>query len=60
MGSFLFDLEGMVEREGANLTLEIDPATKQIAGYSFNKVTLNNEFQPRPGLSGCLFKIMKS
>jgi poly-gamma-glutamate synthesis protein (capsule biosynthesis protein) len=54
LGNFIFDMGSAGDREGAILTVEIDPDTEQIAGYSFDKVTSNNEFQPRPGVTGMI------
>ncbi len=54
LGNFIFDAKGTGAREGAVLTVQIDPRTKQIAGYSFDRVYANHEFQPRPGMSGML------
>jgi poly-gamma-glutamate synthesis protein (capsule biosynthesis protein) len=52
LGNFIFDMSGKGVREGAILTVEIDPRTKQITGHSFDKVTSNYDYQPRPGLIG--------
>ena len=52
LGNFVFDQKGKSSREGAILTVEIDPKTKQIQKYSLEKVFITNEFQPRPGLIG--------
>jgi poly-gamma-glutamate synthesis protein (capsule biosynthesis protein) len=52
LGNFIFDAKGTGSREGGVLTVQIDPKSKQIAGYSFDRVYANPEFQPRPGLAG--------
>ncbi len=54
LGNLIYDARSGGARDGTVLTVEIDPKTKQISGYSFEKVTANNEFQPRPGLSGMI------
>jgi len=54
LGNFIFDMEGKGVREGAVLTVEIDPTTKQIQGYSIEKVTQNAQFQIRPGVTGMI------
>jgi poly-gamma-glutamate synthesis protein (capsule biosynthesis protein) len=54
LGNFIFDMGGKGVREGAVLTVEIDPTTKQIQGHSIEKVTQNAQFQPRPGVAGTI------
>ena len=54
LGNFIFDARSRGARDGEILTVEIDPKTKQVSGYSIERVTANNEFQPRPGISGMI------
>jgi poly-gamma-glutamate synthesis protein (capsule biosynthesis protein) len=54
LGNFIFDQKGKSQKEGSILTVEIDPVTKQVAGYSLDRVNANNEFQPIPGFSGMI------
>lgn len=55
LGNFIFDMGGKGVREGAVLTVEIDPTTKRIRGHSIEKVSSNAKFQPRPGVMGIIF-----
>jgi poly-gamma-glutamate synthesis protein (capsule biosynthesis protein) len=52
LGNFIFDQMGLHSREGAILSVEIDPKTKQIQKYSLDKVFISNDYQPRKGLIG--------
>ena len=52
LGNFIFDAKGTGAREGGLLTVLIDPDSKQLMGYSFDKVFADPEFQPWPGFSG--------
>ncbi len=52
LGNFIFDAKGTGAREGGLLTVLIDPESKQVMGYSFDKVYADPEFQPWPGFSG--------
>jgi poly-gamma-glutamate capsule biosynthesis protein CapA/YwtB (metallophosphatase superfamily) len=54
LGNFIFDIKGNGAREGAILRVEIDPNSKEITGYSFDKVYANPGFQPRPGTTGMI------
>lgn len=54
LGNFIFDMGGKGVRDGAILTIEIDPTTKQARVHSLEKVTQNAQFQPRPGVMGMI------
>ena len=48
LGNFVFDQSGRAGvKEGNIFTVEVDPATKKIRGYSLDTVTINSKFQPR-------------
>lgn len=52
LGNFIMDQNGIKSKEGAILSVEIDPKTKQIQKFSLDKVFINNQYQPRPGFIG--------
>jgi len=48
LGNFIFDQSGRAGvKEGNIFTVDINPATKKILGYTIENVTISSKFQPR-------------
>ena len=48
LGNFIFDQSGRSGvKEGAIFTVEVDPSSKKIRGYSLYYVNINDKYQPR-------------